>query len=91
VFPETFEPFLLGNADVRKVFMAHHAELLDAGFWQAHQRRIAEGYVHDVFPYDSAKRFAVQRGAARQVAPPAANETASRPHSPVRAEGGSHA
>ena len=31
VFPETFGPFLLGNPAVREVFMAHHADLLDAG------------------------------------------------------------
>ena len=31
VFPETFEPFLLGNPSVREVFMKHHADLLDAG------------------------------------------------------------
>jgi hypothetical protein len=37
VFPETFGPFLLGNAQVREVFMAHHADLLDAAFWQGHK------------------------------------------------------
>ncbi len=65
VFPETFEPFLLGNPAVRKVFMEHHADLLDAGFWQGHQALIAAGYVHDVFPYDGQKRFSAQphRGA----------------------------
>ena len=57
VFPETFGPFLLGNAQVREVFMAHHAELLDVAFWQGHKERIAAGHVHDVFPYDPAKRF----------------------------------
>ena len=58
VFPETFEPFLLGNPSVREVFMKHHADLLDAGFWQSHKERIKAGHVHDVFPYDSHKRFA---------------------------------
>jgi isocitrate dehydrogenase kinase/phosphatase len=43
---------------VREVFMAHHADLLDAGFWQAHKERIAQGHVFDVFPYDREKRFA---------------------------------
>ena len=62
VFPETFGPFLLGNPAVREVFMQHHADLLDAAFWQAHKDRIAAGHVHDVFPYDEAKRFARQRG-----------------------------
>ena len=57
VFPETFGPFLLGNAQVREVFMAHHADLLDVAFWQGHKERIAAGHVHDVFPYEPSKRF----------------------------------
>jgi isocitrate dehydrogenase kinase/phosphatase len=58
VFPETFEPFLLGNPAVRSVFMKHHADLLDPAFWQGHKERILAGHVHDVFPYDREKRFA---------------------------------
>ena len=57
VFPETFAPFLLGNPAVRKIFMAHHADLLDVAFWQGHKERIQSGYVFDVFPYDREKRF----------------------------------
>ena len=57
VFPETFGPFLLGNPQVREAFMRHHADLLDAGFWQGHKERILAGHVHDVFPYDAARRF----------------------------------
>ena len=57
VFPETFAPFLLGNDAVRAVFMQHHADLLDAAFWQAHKARIMAGHVHDVFPYEAGKRF----------------------------------
>jgi isocitrate dehydrogenase kinase/phosphatase len=57
VFPETFGPFLLGNPAVRAIFMQHHADLLEASFWQAHKDRILAGYVHDVFPYDRARRF----------------------------------
>jgi len=57
VFPETFGPFLLGNPAVREVFMKHHADLLDAAFWQANKERIKAGHVHDVFPYDAEKRF----------------------------------
>ncbi len=71
VFPETFEPFLLGNPQVRDVFMRHHADLLDAAFWQAHQERIAAGHVQDVFPYDPAKRFAHQRRRSLAAAAPA--------------------
>ena len=63
VFPETFAPFLLGNLQVRDVFMKHHADLLDPAFWQQHKERILAGHVHDVFPYDVAKRFKNQRPA----------------------------
>jgi isocitrate dehydrogenase kinase/phosphatase len=61
VFPETFGPFLLGNPAVRTVFMKHHGDLLDASFWQGHKEKITQGHVHDVFPYEAEKRFAVQR------------------------------
>jgi isocitrate dehydrogenase kinase/phosphatase len=61
VFPETFGPFLLGNPAVRAVFMKHHADLLDAAFWQGHQARIRAGHVHDVFPYEQDKRFSHHR------------------------------
>ena len=57
VFPETFGPFLLGNPAVREIFMKHHADLLEASFWQAHKERILAGHVHDVFPYEREKRF----------------------------------
>lgn len=62
VFPETFGPFLLGHPAVREVFMCHHADLLDPVFWQAHQARIAQGHMHDVFPYDRSR--CLQPGAA---------------------------
>lgn len=57
VFPETFGQFLLGNPKVRAVFMKHHADLLDAAFWQEHQSRIREGHLYDVFTYDATRRF----------------------------------
>ena len=63
VFHETFGPFLLGNTQVREVFMRHHGDLLDAAFWQGHKERILAGHVHDVFPYDPELRFAWRRSA----------------------------
>ncbi len=57
VFPETGEPFLRGKDRVRQAFMAHHADLLDATFWQAHKERISAGQMLDVFPYDEGQRF----------------------------------
>jgi isocitrate dehydrogenase kinase/phosphatase len=65
VFPETFEPFLLGNPAVREVFMKHHADLLDAAFWNLHKERILAGHVHDVFPDEKDKRF-IRRPAPRE-------------------------
>ncbi len=61
VFPETFGPFLLGNPEVRGVFLKHHADLLDPAFWQGCKERIQRGHVHDVFPYEPGKRFAQRR------------------------------
>jgi hypothetical protein len=87
VFPETFEPFLLGNPLVRDVFMAHHAELLDAGFWNAHKQRILAGYVHDVFPYEAHRRFEHQRRAVQAApghAPPPYSRGPRRGHRPPR-------
>jgi isocitrate dehydrogenase kinase/phosphatase len=57
VFPETFATFLLGDLRVRKAFMQHHSDLLDAAFWQTCKDRINAGHVHDVFPYAQEKRF----------------------------------
>ncbi|MCM2252744.1 MAG: bifunctional isocitrate dehydrogenase kinase/phosphatase [Ramlibacter sp.] len=78
VFPETFGPFLLGHPAVREVFLKHHADLLDAAFWQAHKERILAGYVHDVFPYERDKRFS-RRPAPLAVAAPAPQPAARHP------------
>ena len=69
VFPETFGPFLLGDPRVRAIFMKHHADLLEADFWQQHKDRIKAGYVHDVFPYDRSKRFKNMVKTAPDLAP----------------------
>jgi isocitrate dehydrogenase kinase/phosphatase len=57
VFPEEFAPFLLGDPRVRKVFLEHHAELLEADYWDGIRRRIAAGHIEDVFPYPESLRF----------------------------------
>jgi len=78
VFPETFEPFLLGNAAIRDVFMRHHADLLDAAFWQGHKERILAGYVHDVFPYEAQRRFEHRRRQGSATPAASAPEPVSR-------------
>jgi isocitrate dehydrogenase kinase/phosphatase len=64
VFPETFGPFLLGNARVRKAFLEHHADLLNADYWNLHKQRIEAGAMLDVFPYEPQRRFVNQRTGA---------------------------
>jgi isocitrate dehydrogenase kinase/phosphatase len=47
--------------------MRHHADLLDAAFWQSHKERIQAGHMFDVFPYDADRRF--RQGAPARSAP----------------------
>ncbi len=63
VFPEEFATFLLGDPQIREVFMKHHAELLDASWWQEKQRRVRAGLLEDVFPYPDALRLRHRLGA----------------------------
>jgi isocitrate dehydrogenase kinase/phosphatase len=65
VFPEEFETFLLGSAQVRDAFFRHHADLLRPEFWQECQRRVADGQIVDFFPYPESVRFS-QRYAEEQ-------------------------
>ncbi|MBB3222209.1 bifunctional isocitrate dehydrogenase kinase/phosphatase [Pseudoduganella umbonata] len=57
VFPEQFGQFLLGNPNIRRCFLRHHAELLTPGWWQQRKERILDGIVEDVFPYPQSIRF----------------------------------
>ena len=41
--------------------MKHHADLLDADYWNQHKQRILAGDMHDVFPYDAQRRFVNRR------------------------------
>jgi hypothetical protein len=45
--------------------MRHHADLLDAAFWQNHQSRIRAGPVFACFPYEQDKRFCQTTGPGR--------------------------
>jgi isocitrate dehydrogenase kinase/phosphatase len=57
VFPEQFGTFLLGNPQVRKYFIKHHADLLSPQYWQDAKQRILDGHLEDVFPYPQELRF----------------------------------
>ncbi|MDJ0739756.1 MAG: bifunctional isocitrate dehydrogenase kinase/phosphatase [Gammaproteobacteria bacterium] len=57
VFPEEFGSFLLIDPELRKAFMKHHRDLLDADYWKGIQQDIENGLLRDVFPYAPSKRF----------------------------------
>ncbi|MFS6938683.1 bifunctional isocitrate dehydrogenase kinase/phosphatase [Neisseria animaloris] len=61
VFPEEFGPFLLGEPDVRQVFLQHHKDLLSAEFWQAKKDRLMQGLYDDFYPYPQSARFSPQQ------------------------------
>jgi isocitrate dehydrogenase kinase/phosphatase len=57
VFPEQFGVFLLGNPNIRRYFLKHHADLLTPEYWKERQQKIKEGQLEDVFPYPQSVRF----------------------------------
>ena len=56
--PEHFHKFMYLPDALREVFLAEHADLLTAAFWQGVQDRNAEGDLIDFFPYPQQLRFA---------------------------------
>ncbi len=57
VFPEQFGAFLLGNPQIKKYFLKHHADLLTQAYWHTRKQRIMDGFIEDVFPYPQQIRF----------------------------------
>jgi len=57
IFPEEFLPFLFGKPKLRKLFLRHHANLLDVNYWKSVQRDIFNGNYSHVFPYSKEIRF----------------------------------
>jgi isocitrate dehydrogenase kinase/phosphatase len=57
VFPEEFSSFLVPPGRLREAFLAAHRDLLDIGFWQGVQHRLAAGDIVDVFPYRREARL----------------------------------
>ena len=60
VFPEEFATFLLTDPAVRKCFLAWHAELLDARWWQSVQATLSGGALPEVLSYPERIRFGAQ-------------------------------
>lgn len=57
VFPEEWKTFLLGDAFIRETMLELHPEIFEASYWQGLKERIESGYIEDVFPYPSERRF----------------------------------
>ncbi|NDP43790.1 MAG: bifunctional isocitrate dehydrogenase kinase/phosphatase [Aromatoleum sp.] len=57
IFPEEFATFLLTDPKTRECFLRHHADLLDARWWQAVQAQIRTGELVEVLSYPEAIRF----------------------------------
>ncbi|HEX4884295.1 MAG TPA: bifunctional isocitrate dehydrogenase kinase/phosphatase [Casimicrobiaceae bacterium] len=57
VFPEEFATFLLTDRAIREAFLRHHADLLDAAWWQSVQHTIANGEMPEVLSYPESARF----------------------------------
>ncbi len=57
IFPEEFATFLLTDTRTRECFVAAHADLLDASWWQAMQSEIRTGRQVEVLSYPSSERF----------------------------------
>ena len=60
-FPAELKPWLGLNEPWRSVFMDHHADLYEVGFWRDLQSRIRAGEVIDILPYPQSKRLANRR------------------------------
>jgi len=57
IFPEEFATFLLTDPAVRKCFLAWHADLLDARWWQDVQATLGSGALPEVLSYPERIRF----------------------------------
>jgi isocitrate dehydrogenase kinase/phosphatase len=57
IFPEEFATFLLPDPELRAEFRKVHGDLLDAAWWQAMQKTLADGDLPEVLSYPDSARF----------------------------------
>lgn len=57
VFPEEFSRFLGVEGTLRDAFLVLHTDLFDPRWWQVVQRRVLQGELIDIFPYDESLRL----------------------------------
>jgi isocitrate dehydrogenase kinase/phosphatase len=61
VFPQEFRHFLGLPDHLLRIFLAHHADLLDVAFWQKAQAAIKAGELPHIFPYAQSRRLNTSR------------------------------
>jgi isocitrate dehydrogenase kinase/phosphatase len=57
VFPTEFSTFLGVDGEIREAFEAQHADLFEAEWWGSVQRRVADGELIEVYPYENRARL----------------------------------
>ena len=57
IFPEEFINFLGLSPPLRKLFVEHHGDLLDADYWNSIKQQIVAGRLFHVPPYAKSKRL----------------------------------
>lgn len=57
VFPEEMRSFLGLRGELEEVFLEHHSDLFEAGYWRRMQERIDSGEVIDIYPYPVDRRL----------------------------------
>lgn len=57
IFPEEFATFVLTDPALREAFLRHHADLLDAAWWQSRQEALRANGLAEVLSYPPTLRF----------------------------------
>lgn len=60
VFPQEFKHFLGLPDHLLQIFLKHHSDLLDVGFWHKAQAAIKAGELPHIFPYAQSRRLNIQ-------------------------------
>ena len=59
VFPEEMRSFLGLRDELERVFMEHHSDLFEPGYWRRMQERIEQGEIIDIYPYSTQQRLRI--------------------------------
>ncbi|HYF65239.1 MAG TPA: bifunctional isocitrate dehydrogenase kinase/phosphatase, partial [Herpetosiphonaceae bacterium] len=65
VFPEEFRYFMSFPQPYRDIFLRHHADIFELGFWRGMQDRMQAGEVVDILPYEERRRLHAPASAER--------------------------